>query len=482
MKQLVEASGVHRQTVHSYLREGLLPGPLEGAGTRRARYGDVHVALLELLLELRGRGLSLEAIRRCFEDASFDPARVRRALSSPTVPARPALSDSGSGGLRGRAELIAETSCPDALFGSLQEAGVLRPTVGECFDDTASRLLDAVEGLTALGLEESTVLRLARLAQGVGAFEASALATDFMQGDGQTADALRRAEDRHRRIAELVSAVRLHAVRQVVHRLQEVGARSLSFAREAIYIPSPLFVKRHRVESVIERAEGAAIANPGDPATWKLGKLLMGVGRYAEAEGWLLRCVEAHPQNSTPHSYLGLAQCLGGRTRDGVEACRRAVALGPESPRAHAFLGAALALHAASTSTPLEAADVLREGLQSTAVSVDLAPADLSEHMETLLARGRLFTVLPSDMPRHARGVTDLEEVLRRTDGPDADVGSDFPGSAALYRVHALFYLGISARQDGDRARATRFLEECITLDPGSRFAERSYEILGGLG
>jgi hypothetical protein len=47
--------------------------------------------------------------------------------------------------------------------------------------------------------------------------------------------------------------------------------------------------------------------------------------------------------------------------------------------------------------------------------------------------------------------------------------------------VHALYYLGMAAHEDGQPDRARRFLTECITIDPMSRFAEMAYAALGSL-
>ena len=478
MKALVEASGVHRQTVHSYLREGLLPGPLEGAGTRRARYGAVHLALLGLIRELKDtRGMSLVAIRRCFEHAGFDPDEVRRSLQGSAAP-RGAFLVSADRALLDRRALLAKANAQDSVLALLQDADLL-PSSGADdsprFHRTAVAILSAANRLLEHGTPEETVVHVARLGQGIADLEAVAMVSEAAQGDGELPAV--RAEARHQRISDFVSAIRVSTVQHVVERLAEFGPKTRTFADEAIYVPTPLFIQRYGLEGILERAEHAATAEVGSGrAALSHGRLGLGLGRYEEAEVWLSRSAQREPDNAETFAYLGVSRAVPGRPASGVEACRRAVELAPESPRAHAFLGAALALLGATSAGLLGNTDVLLQALEVAAKSRALEPADIREHMEVLLARGRLFSVLPDD----AEGRADLEHVLSRTEGcTDEANGFEFPGTNAVYRTHALFFLGCSAAQSGAHARARALLEECITIDPTSRFAARAYELVG---
>lgn len=68
MRDLVEASGLDRQAIHFYIREGLLP-PGEKTGRNQARYGDEHIRRLETIRKLqREHFLPLKAIRAVLDD------------------------------------------------------------------------------------------------------------------------------------------------------------------------------------------------------------------------------------------------------------------------------------------------------------------------------------------------------------------------------------------------------------------------------
>lgn len=63
MKDLCEASGLQRQAIHFYIKEGLLP-PGRKTGRNMAYYGPVHVERLELVRRLQTeRFLPLKAIK-----------------------------------------------------------------------------------------------------------------------------------------------------------------------------------------------------------------------------------------------------------------------------------------------------------------------------------------------------------------------------------------------------------------------------------
>src|SRR4051812_45469017 len=61
LPELVERSGVPVRTIRWYQSEGLLPKPTKRG--RDAVYTDDHRQRLELIAELRDRGLTLTAIR-----------------------------------------------------------------------------------------------------------------------------------------------------------------------------------------------------------------------------------------------------------------------------------------------------------------------------------------------------------------------------------------------------------------------------------
>lgn len=89
--------------------------------------------------------------------------------------------------------------------------------------------------------------------------------------------------------------------------------------------------------------------------------------------------------------------------------------------------------------------------------------------------------LLPAGSAGHRGGVSDLEEVLAwaGAGAPTGEGSLDFPGMAELYRMNALYFLGM---RDGPAAEVEARLRECITLDPQSLFAQSAYERLAERG
>lgn len=83
MRDLELASGVGRETIRYYIREGLLPEP-EKPSRNSARYGDIHVARLKAIKRLQEeRFLPLAVIRTLLEaDSDAQLLALPQAFSS----------------------------------------------------------------------------------------------------------------------------------------------------------------------------------------------------------------------------------------------------------------------------------------------------------------------------------------------------------------------------------------------------------------
>ena len=478
MSELVAATGAHRQTIHAYLREGLLPPPSEGAGTRNARYEQRHVDLIRLIQQFRrDQGLSLEAIRRQFEEANFDPQSIREASACPPTSLNLALDSIGDV-LLARDELAEAATIEPEVLERLEASGVVSPRANDPqgrFDGAAVSVLSLCGSLLQTGVDTEMLSRLVRLGRGVSDVETTWLLTDAAGDECEDASLLRTVEGRYELIDKLFSVVRLGGIKDALQRLTEVPPRSRRFAAEATYRPSSLFIKRFGIDGIIARHEDRA--QGGDQKSMEtLGRIFLGLGCYAEAEQWLSQAVGGRGRSSDNHAYLAVAQAMGGRSEQSVRSAELALELGPESARAWAFLGVALAMRAAQGSGFIGSIEALREAFRAVSKSKKLPFRDAQEHIEVLLARGRLYTVLPSQLPKYAQGVADLEQVL--AEAYEAPGRFHYPGASLLFRVHACFFLGVGASRRKKNDRAEYYLRECITLDPQSNFAERAYALL----
>jgi tetratricopeptide (TPR) repeat protein len=178
--------------------------------------------------------------------------------------------------------------------------------------------------------------------------------------------------------------------------------------------------------------------------------------------------------------YLSLSRAITGLTDDALSAAQKAVELAPQSPRAHAFYAATAAIVAARAGDLMLATAFIQEAMDSLQRSRKRHAEGLFRRMETLLARGRLMTVMCDDAEAQENGRKDLLEILELTSAnQDAELGFDVRGTRDLFRVNAAFFLAMALLESDNREAATPWFEEVIALDPISPFGKAAYERLG---
>ncbi|MBI3911304.1 MAG: MerR family transcriptional regulator [Armatimonadetes bacterium] len=159
IKELAEATGVSAQTIHYYLREGLLPPPIKTA-PNMAYYGPEHVDDIRLIKELQEkRYLPLSVIKLVLaaKREGKDVSQLQDMRLSLEDLFRP-LGPEEEMQPMALVELVAMTGLPAATLEALEEIGLLMPTGtldGKRFDGLDVRIARAVNQLLGLGLTPS---------------------------------------------------------------------------------------------------------------------------------------------------------------------------------------------------------------------------------------------------------------------------------------------------------------------------------------
>lgn len=153
---LAEHTGVPARTIRYYQSEGLLARP--GKHGREAVYGGEHVERLELIIELRDRGLTLTAIKELV--TAHHPARtvaewlgIDSTLSVPWSDDRPKVLDRDE---------IRTLLGPrrKGMLADLQEYGFVRPDESGMWIVTSPYLLDLALQLQDAGIDLEITARL----------------------------------------------------------------------------------------------------------------------------------------------------------------------------------------------------------------------------------------------------------------------------------------------------------------------------------
>ena len=207
MAELCAQSGVARETIHFYLREGLLPRPEKG-GRTVAYYGEAHLERLRLIRHLReDKYLPIAVIRRLLDSAAAERDLDVLADVLHILPSSDHVGRAPS----------AEARAVAADLGLLGPARGPRDPHG---DPAARRVLEVVDQALALD-EETRRLTLADLESCAGALTAlvdreAALFFDAMFQSGDVGGSIRALLGGRGAVARYIAAYRDLLLRRIV--------------------------------------------------------------------------------------------------------------------------------------------------------------------------------------------------------------------------------------------------------------------------
>jgi DNA-binding transcriptional MerR regulator len=174
MRELSEASGLAKTTIHHYIREGLLPPAIKSA-RNAALYSQEHLDRLHLISQLRaesGGELSIPQVRTvlAYEDRGVPASQGARLAVAGIEPA-------------GAAEGLA----PD-VSRALRSAGLIGGEDTDAFSAGDLLVARACEPLLVAGMEPEDLTPLADLLREVGIYATSLATLYATQADAGRTD------------------------------------------------------------------------------------------------------------------------------------------------------------------------------------------------------------------------------------------------------------------------------------------------------
>ncbi|MDN5745425.1 MAG: MerR family transcriptional regulator [Nocardioidaceae bacterium] len=162
LEELTDRVGLSVRTVRFYTARGLIPHPIRKG--RSGYYTDLHVARVELVLELQSHGFTLSAIERYVEgipeDASYEDIALARTMLAPWQSDLPVEMDHQQLEARAGHSLSAED------IATLQALGVIRVR-GTTYLVASNQLAIGVR-LLELGFPREVAVRAAAIYQDHG--------------------------------------------------------------------------------------------------------------------------------------------------------------------------------------------------------------------------------------------------------------------------------------------------------------------------
>ena len=341
-------------------------------------------------------------------------------------------------------------------------------------------VVEAGRRLVALGLDCHAVVRITQLGGTLAEHEVNAVAVEVGRGL-PPAEALERQAARRRAVTRLVAAVRHGAVSQANKRLMGISDQFHEYSSDLLHQPSELFLEKHGLGALLSDLRTRAEDTDGAEPARFLGRLLIGLGRYAEASRWLERSLAADGgRRDLALAHLAVARLFLGEAGTAHRTAHEAIAEAPDAMLVLVFAAVVRAFEAGRSESMLESSAAVGEALELLTRSRDVAEdPDAQARMEAILARGRISVLLPPDFGIHQQGVRDLQEVLALCAHRREELALP-PGVCELFQIHASYFLGMALSAREPQA-ASQYLSDVLIIDPACPFAERAYRRIGEL-
>lgn len=419
--ELARRAGVSRETIHFYVREGLLPRPVK-AGQTVAFYSDLHLERLLLVRRLREeKFLPLSVIRRLLQEGRVRPGVQDIELLSEISQISPTdeAEDRPVAAVAKTLGVPADALARAGELGLVDPAGRLGPgdrrvlaAIAEAAALSPAARDAALAGMCAC---RDHVDRM--VADEAGLFFDSLLADD----PGQAVAALVASRPA---VAHYVAAYRARCLHGLVDRtLEEVDAGVAAAARSATRPLSTAARERGGYGQALLRLEARAHAPGATPAAvFELLRLHFGVGDAVALDAELGRLPRALAAEPRALFYAGVARSDLRDLPSGLALLTRAVAAEPRWALARAMRAATLLRGLAARDGQPPSGSVLVDGTRGIAELDEAAmlPSPPEDQRWVRYLRARVALMLPTGFRRHDEGRGELErlsnEALPTTD------------------------------------------------------------------
>lgn len=442
LRDLLAKTGTQKETIHFYLREGLLPPPRR-IGPRRSLYDDNHVELVELIRRLqRDPGLPLQTIKKMITAAGFSAIRLRGRIGT--------LVDDAV------YEAPPESATAKGLA-ILDEAGVLK---AEEPSEEALALGGWVEQGIAAGIDPTALASVVGKVGEIVALEARAAEADALEIG-------RRAVIQSRIFGEVIRWARSEQLRRAGIGVLAEAPDLVAQLSGNLYRPSEEFLARYGVIEFLDQVEKQVSESVLDGSGEEAATLAIVMGDEIRLER-MVRAMEANGREEQATFLATELAFIKGDLAGALRLAEQAVGAHPEDPSVWAISG--LVRFAAALSGQIPRRQGIANARKALQAAEALEPPDLFRALRTDFQLGRLYALLPFDTRAHERAIGHLTSALtelRAHSGLTA-----FPGLVPAFSAQLLFFLGEARRLAGDRAGAEVAWREVVAIDPDSNLGQ----------
>lgn len=477
IKTILERTGIHRQTVHYYLRKQLLPPPTRTSRTS-ALYHSATIELIELIQALqKQQRLSLDEIVELFRQHRYDVRAIRQAAAQPSFSPLHSILGGGPPALIPVSELTEKLSPtpPREWIEQAVASGAVKTA------ERDGRVMLTGDGLDALRAVWDGVRAGAKLEQ----FRALSQSIekqaqqefDQFVKDLQNVSAAREAGPQ---VARLFSSLeRFGAMRRkeslhhfFMQRVKQPGHLFLSPNRTYVF-PSRTFLQKMGLFRQLDLLLRQLDRKPDDlEALRNLARACYVSSDWARLHAAAQSILRIAPNDASAVANVGQALMYLGRVPEAVSFLEEALARG-SNPMAKIRLGQAIArqaYEAGDTSALLDAV-VRRTRLANEAIRESAGNAGLHRKVRLNALLDSLYFSDPMGMNRpiekEAQALYEEFNALPISRLPV--LGKISLAMSRLYATYALYLI----RQQEGHAKAGQLLKEIQKLDPDCVLAAR---------
>ncbi|MEW6777450.1 MAG: MerR family transcriptional regulator, partial [Bdellovibrionota bacterium] len=327
ISDLEERTGIPRETIHYYIRQGLLPAPFK-KGLRLAYYDESYVGLIDLIKKLQEeRYLPLSVIRSLFLEQKYDVQELEKAFLSDLFGKSAALKKHG---IEKFIDDIKTRSVTREYVRSLAERGILPKEAGEeehepselelklshlCMrGEKLGFTLDQMRGMTAL-IEQLSDLECTSL-------------IEMLRHKETPKEFVAALKDRQAFSEEFLLYQRARLIQNAVQEfIRQAESTRLRGADDYFSVPSEAFRKRHKIDEQIQQLRAKADQEKDEKLYDRLGWALLFCGRHDD-----LLALDDRRRNDRYKLAVAYANALKGEVEMAVKWAERAVKRNASDP------------------------------------------------------------------------------------------------------------------------------------------------------
>lgn len=476
ISELVEISGASRDMIKYYLRADLLP-PAEKPRANLSLYTENHLQLIELIRKFQEQTkLSLQDIANVFQTASYDVNTIEIEMLS----ARYSVSDDDNIiPLKSNAQATRNLNFPAEFLQQLASTSLLQhaeqPEQDE--DQLAGLLWAAHNAGVPLTFFENAREKLAELAD----LEVKTLIA-IKRPDLSFNDMVDNVADVNRIITRWMVTEKSRQIRSQFQRVIDNSERAISTLLDTIYQPSTIFRQRHDLDQILSNLTAELdTTTPPLGHTHALCFACLLLGEHEETIALAQRALAVAPEEPIATAFLALAHGLQNNIDLAFEYGSQLEECHDKHPVILQARMLSSLLKASKLSGVADTAELMKSAGE---IFLELLQGPSIEEPEAILTLARANVAFPDFANSRPQAINALQTLLQRLEKntvelPRLPVAGLQESLLIVYRIYALYYLGVLLAMNDEHDEAAYFFEQVIQLDPASNFGENAYLQLG---